>query len=81
MKLEVGWEVIPPCKAAVAITSQPCWAQVGAVDMGRTPVDNDVQADAAVCDFDDVDHEEEVIVAFFFYINGPSARCLCLETP
>jgi hypothetical protein len=49
--------------------------------MGWTPVDNDVHADAAVCNFDDVDHEEEVIAAFFVYVNGPSARCSCLEIP
>jgi hypothetical protein len=49
--------------------------------MGRTPVYNDVQADAAVCDFDDVDHEVEVIVAFFVYVYGPSALRSFLEIP
>jgi len=49
--------------------------------MGRTPVYNDVQTDAAVCDFDDVDHEEEIIVAFFVYVCGPSALHSCLEIP
>jgi hypothetical protein len=49
--------------------------------MGWTPVYNDVQTDAAVCDFDDVDHEEEVVAAFFFYVYGPSALCSCLEIP
>ncbi len=47
--------------------------------MGLMPVDNDVQADAAAYNFDDVDHEEEVIAAFFVYVSGPSARCSCLE--
>ena len=32
--------------------------------MGRTPVNNDVQANSAVCDLDDFYHEEEVIAAF-----------------
>jgi hypothetical protein len=81
MELEAGREVMPPCKAAVAITSQSCWARVGVVDMGRMPVDNDVQADATVCYFDDVDHEEEVIAAFLVYVYGLSALCLCLEIP
>ena len=81
MELEVGREVIPPCKTAVALSSQPCWAQVGAVHVGWTSVYNDVQTDAPVCDFYDVDHEEEVVAAFFIYVYCPSALRSCLEIP
>ena len=49
--------------------------------MGRTSVYNDVQADARVCDFYDVDHEEDVVAAFFIYVYGPSALRSCLEIP
>ncbi len=49
--------------------------------MGRMSVYNDVQTDAPVCDFYDVDHEEEVIAAFFVYVYGPSALRSCLEIP
>jgi hypothetical protein len=47
--------------------------------MGRTPVDNNIQADATVCNLNDVDHEEEVVVAFLVYVYGPSALRSCLE--
>ena len=41
-----------------------CWARVGAVDMGWVSVDDDIQADSAVCDLNDFYHEEEAVAAF-----------------
>ena len=70
---------MPPCKTDVALASHPSWAQVGVVDMGRAPVDNDIQSESAVCNLDDLYHEEEVVAAFLLLFYGPAACCLRLE--
>ncbi len=68
-----------PGKAAVAVASQSCWAQVRMVDMCRASIDEYFQIDAIVCPLDHTNHELEAVAAFLVDVDGPPALCPFLK--